>query len=319
VAIMMGLALFTFGFLRMPALGWQHWQVYLSLAVGLLLLLVFIFIEQKSKHPMMPLSLFANLTFSGANLLTFFLYAGLGAGMLFLSLNLVQVQGYDQLQSGLTFLPFTILMIFVARFAGSLADKYGPRLLLTIGPAIAGLGLLLLSFVKQTAGPSAYFTTFFPGILTLGLGMSFTVAPLTATVMGAVSPHFSGTASGVNNALSRISGVFANAIFGALAVLFFSGALQKELTQVPLNPALKQAVMQQAMELGNAKVPASLNGNDKEKVQTFYHNSFITAYQKIMRMAALLGFAGAVAAFVFIRNSVVKKTDNPLQVMDQGK
>jgi len=309
VAIMLGLALFTFGFLRMPALGWLHWQVYLSLGVGLLLLVVFIVIEQKSKHPMMPLSLFANLTFSGANLLTFFLYAGLGAGMLFLSLNLVQVQGYDQLQSGLTFLPFTILMIFVARFAGSLADKYGPRLLLTIGPALAGLGLLLLSFVKQTAGPSAYFTTFFPGILILGLGMSFTVAPLTATVMGAVSPHFSGTASGVNNALSRISGVFANAIFGALAVVLFSGALQKELTQVRLSDPSKQAVMQQAMELGNAKAPASLNGSEKEKVQAFYRESFIAAYGKIMRIAALLGFAGAAVGFALIRNSVVKKTE----------
>ena len=258
---------------------------------------------------MMPLSLFANLTFSGANLLTFFLYAGLGAGMLFLSLNLVQVQGYDQLQSGLTFLPFTILMVFVARFAGSLADKYGPRLLLTIGPALAGLGLLLLSFVKQTAGPSAYFTTFFPGILILGLGMSFTVAPLTATVMGAVSPHFSGTASGVNNALSRISGVFANAIFGALAVVLFSGALQKQLTPVQLSDPLKQAVMQQAMELGNAKAPASLNGSEKEKVQAFYHESFIAAYGKIMRIAALLGFAGAAVGFALIRNSVVKKTE----------
>src|SRR6202012_852363 len=98
----------------------------------------FIYIEKTSKHPMMPLSLFANPTFSGVNLLTFFLYAGLGAGMLFLSLNMVQVQGYSQLQSGLTFLPFTVLMILLARFAGSLADKYGPRLLLIIGPVTAG-------------------------------------------------------------------------------------------------------------------------------------------------------------------------------------
>ncbi|HEU4554489.1 MAG TPA: MFS transporter [Chitinophaga sp.] len=307
ITIMLGLALFTFGFLRMPALGWGHWQVYLSLAAGLLLLIAFVFTERKSRHPMMPLTLFANLTFSGANLLTFFLYAGLGAGMLFLSLNLVQVQGYDQLQSGLTFLPFTVLMVLLARFAGSLADKHGPRLLLTIGPATAGTGLLLLSFIKQTAGPSAYFTTFFPGVMVLGLGMSFTVAPLTATVMGAVSKQFSGTASGVNNALSRISGVFANAVFGALAVLFFTGALQNQLAQARLNEPAKQAVMQQAIELGNAKAPAALSPGDKEKVQAFYHRSFIDAYGKIMRMAALLGFVSALTAFVFIRNSRVRK------------
>jgi hypothetical protein len=180
-------------------------------------------------------------------------------------------------------------------------------LLLTIGPATAGTGLLLLSFIKQTAGPSAYFTTFFPGVMVLGLGMSFTVAPLTATVMGAVSKQFSGTASGVNNALSRISGVFANAVFGALAVLFFTGALQNQLAQARLNELSKQAVMQQAIELGNAKAPAALSAGDKEKVQAFYHRSFIDAYGKIMRMAALLGFASALTAFVFIRNSRVRK------------
>jgi len=124
--------------------------------------------------------------------------------------------------------------------------------------------------------------------------------------MGAVSNHFSGTASGVNNALSRISGVFANAVFGALAVLFFSGALQEELSHAGLGKPAAQAVMQQAAELGNAKAPAQLSAGDKEKVQAFYHNSFINAYGKIMRMAALLAFAGALAAFVFVKNSGVK-------------
>lgn len=309
LTVMLGLAFFTFGFLRMPAVGFSSWQVYLPLALGLLLLIAFVFIEQKSRHPMMPLQLFANRTFSGANLLTFFLYAGLGAGMLFLSLNLVQVQGYSQLQSGLTFLPFTVLMVLLARFAGSLADKFGPRLLLIIGPAVAGCGLLFLSFTGQTNGPSAYFSTFFPGIIILGLGMSFTVAPLTATVMGAVSEHFSGTASGINNALSRIAGVFANAIFGAMAVLFFSALLQREIEMLPLDTRTKQEVMQQAGELGNASVPASLNGQDKEKVLGFYHSSFIDAYAKIMRIAAALGFAGALMSFFFIRNVAIKKSE----------
>lgn len=305
-AIALGLAAITFGFLRIPEKGFNNWEVPSSLGTGVLLLIAFIFIERRSRHPMMPLSLFKNMTFSGANLLTFFLYAGLGAGMLFLSLNFVQVQGYDQLQSGLTFLPFTILMVFVARFAGALADKYGPRLLLTIGPAIAGAGLLMLSFVGQTSGPSAYFTTFFPGIVVFGLGMSFTVAPLTATVMGAVSDHFSGTASGINNALSRIAGVFANAIFGALAVLFFSGSLTQELRELPLNRAGKQEVMRQAGELGNAKAPASLNNADKEKVTQAYHNSFISAYKKIMRISGILGLLGGLMSVIFIRNKAVR-------------
>ncbi|RFM30585.1 MFS transporter [Deminuibacter soli] len=303
IAIASGLALLTFGFLRVPALGWGHWQVYVSITAGVLLIPAFIRIEQKSRHPMMPLHLFRNATFSGANLLTFFLYAGLGAGMLFLSLNLVQVQGYTQLQSGLTFLPFTILMVVLARFAGSLADKHGPKWLLVAGPATAGVGLLLLSFVRQTSGHAAYWHTFFPGIVVFGLGMSFTVAPLTAAVMGAVSDQFSGTASGVNNAMTRISNVFANAIFGALAVLFFSGALQKQLQHTSINGNIQQQIMAQAGSLGDAHVPDAVQ--DKAAVKEYYHQSFIAAYAAILRISAALAWLGALMALLFIKNAVI--------------
>jgi EmrB/QacA subfamily drug resistance transporter len=305
ITIALGLALVTFGFLRMPAVGFGNWQVYMALIAGVLMLIAFVIIEAKSKHPMMPLQLFANATFSGANLLSFFLYAGLGAGMLFLSLNLVQVQGYSQLQSGLTFLPFTIMMVSIARYAGTLADKYGPRLFLICGPAAAGLGLLILSFIKQTAGPSNYWTTFFPGIIVFGLGISFTVAPLTAAVMGSVSDHFSGTASGVNNAVTRIANVFANAIFGALAVLFFAGALQCNIKTIKLNTQQKQEITAQAADLGNAKVPKGTNNN--KAITQAYHESFISAYANIMRISAGLGFLGALMAVGFIRDKAVKK------------
>ena len=304
-AIALGLALVTFGFLRIPALGFNHPQVYISLTIGVVLLGLFVAIENKSRHPMMPLSLFANSTFSGANLLTFFLYAGLGAGMLFLSLNLVQVQGYSQLQSGLTFLPFTITMVIVARFAGTLADKYGPRLFLVGGPAMAALGLFILSFIKQTRGPADYWTTFFPGIIIFGLGMSFTVAPLTAAVMSSVADHFSGTASGVNNALTRIANVFANAIFGALAVLLFSGALQNQLKSVPVSALQKQQIIAQAINLGNAAVPEDIS--NRPVIEKAYHQSFIDAYATIMRISAALALSGALMSFIFIKNNVVKK------------
>ncbi|MFI5162674.1 MAG: MFS transporter [Sphingobacteriales bacterium] len=306
-AIALGLAAITFGFLSIPQVGFFNWETCGSLIIGVLLLIGFIIIEAKSKNPMMPLGLFSNMTFSGVNLLTFFLYAGLGAGMLFMSLNMVQVQGYSQFQSGLTFLPFTLLMIFTSRLFGSLADKYGPRLFLIAGPAIAGAGLFILSFVKQTNGVADYWTTFCPGIFVFGLGMAITVAPLTATVMGSVSDHFSGTASGINNAMTRISGVFANAIFGALAVLFFSGALQKEIKNMPFDAKQKQTVMVQAANLGNANAPATLNAHDKMLVAKAYHNSFIAAYANIMRLSAGLGFLGALMSILFISNKAVKK------------
>jgi MFS family permease len=302
-----GLALLTFGLLRIPAIGFYSSEVLISLAAGLLFLIVFIWLEKRSKHPMMPLNLFSNMTFSGVNLLTFFLYAGLGTGMLFLGLNLVQVQGYSQLQSGLTFLPFTLLMIILARYAGALADKHGPRIFLIAGPAIAGAGLLLLAFVKQTEGPKDYWITFFPGILIFGFGMSITVSPLTAAVMGAVSDRFSGTASGINNAITRISNVFANAIFGTLAVLLFATSLKGQLEKSDLSAIQKQHVMAQANNLGNAKVPEGITDQRKEVIEQEYHESFISAYSYIMFLASGLCFAGALMSVLFIKNHVIIK------------
>ncbi len=250
---------------------------------------------------MMPLGLFSNSTFSGANALSFFLYAGLGAGMLFLSLNLVQVQGYSQLESGLTFLPFTLLMITLSRYAGGLSDRWGPRPLLIAGPAMAGVGLLLLSFVRQTHGHSDYWATFFPGIIVFGLGITFTVAPLTATVMGSVDQRFSGTASGINNAMTRIANVFANAVFGALAVLFFSVALGERMDQGEMSAMEKRAVMAEDVNLGNARVPATVSGRDKPIVAAAYRDAFIAAYARILQISAGLAWCGALMAVLFVK------------------
>ena len=125
---------------------------------------------------------------------------------------------------------------------------------------------------------------------------------------GFCSNHFSGTASGVNNAITRISNVFANAIFGALAVIFFSQALQSGIKNIQLPTQLKQTVIAQAVNLGNAKLPANINDNSKLLIEKSYHESFISAYRKIMQLCAMLAFLGALMSFLFIKNSAVKKT-----------
>jgi len=315
-AIAFGLAAMTFGFLRLPELGFGAFAVWGSLLLGVLLLGLFIFIEARSRQPMMPLFLFENRTFSAVNALTFFLYAGLGAGMLFLSLNLVQAQGYSQLQSGLTFLPFTVLMIGLARWAGSLADKHGARPFLIAGPAAAGVGLLILSFVGQTRGPADYGTSFLPGVLVFGLGMAFTVAPLTTTVMTAVSDEYSGVASGVNNAMTRIANVFANAIFGALAVLLFAGMIRDRIEGWELTPTQRQGALAEAGNLGNAGLSKAVWGEGPDlgpekaaakakamrELPRIYREGFIEVYQDIMRMAAGLAFLGAAMGLLFVRN-----------------
>ncbi|HXS36074.1 MAG TPA: hypothetical protein VN721_05200, partial [Flavipsychrobacter sp.] len=140
-----------------------------------------------------------------------------------------------------------------------------------------------------------------------GLGMSFTVAPLTATVMGSVSANFSGMASGVNNALTRISNVFANAIFGALAGLFFTAALQKQLDKLSFAQNEKETIMMQAVNLGNAKVPATIPVNQRPQIEQYFHESFINAYGRIMLISSALCFIGALMSVLFIKNSAIKK------------
>jgi MFS family permease len=313
VAVAVGLALGTWGCLSIPAAGWKNWPVLAALGGGAVFLAAFIRIEGRSKDPMMPLTLFRNRVFSGVNALTFFLYAGLGAAMLFLSLNMVQIQGYSQLQAGLSFLPFTLLLITLSRHAGAWADRHGPRVLLIVGPVIVGVGMILLSLVGQVHRLSDYWFSFFPGLLVFGLGMSLTVAPLTATVMGSVGTRFSGVASGVNNAMSRVAGVFANAVFGALAVVLFAGIVGRKVDGMGLDARDRKEVIAETSKLGDAKVPEEVRtwtmgreGSVAAEVGAAYHAGFIEVYQVILRIAAGLAFAGALMAALFVKKGRVE-------------
>jgi EmrB/QacA subfamily drug resistance transporter len=328
VTVAMGLALLTFGCLRIPAAGWRDVTVLAPLVGGVVLLAVFVRIERRGSDPMMPLSLFGNRVFSSVNALTFFLYAGLGTTLLFMSLDMVQVQGYSQLQAGLSFLPFTLLMIGLSRPAGAWADRRGPRVLLIVGPLLTGTGTLLMSFVGQVHRLSDYWVSFFPGFMVFGLGMSLTVVPLTSAVMGSVGPRFAGVASGVNNAVSRVAGVFANAVFGALAVVLFTAAVAGRMDGLGLDARDRQLVMAETSKLGDAKVPEEVrrgsmptganemgpaerswlsgaDGGVARQVEEVYKEGFVGVYAIVLRISAGLAFAGALIAVVFVKKGPI--------------
>lgn len=302
----LSLAALTFGFLQMPEIGYRHPVVFTSLAFGLIMLGAFLYAEKKVSDPMVPLTMFKNKTFSGVNLLSFFLYAALGAVMLFLSLNIIQIQGYSQFQAGLTFLPFSAMMILVARRMGSLSDKYGPRRFLIIGPAITGLGMYWLSTIGMTAGPSEYWTTFFPAFLTFAFGMSMTVVPLTTAVMACVDDAKSGIASGINNSVTRISGTFINAILGAFAIYLFTNYVEVDINQLVVAPDQKELIMNEAVQLGEAVAPEVLADQMQEEVNHVYDLGFIKTYQWVGRLSAVLALLSSLIAVFMVEERKVR-------------
>jgi len=249
---------------------------------------------------MMPLRLFRSRTFSGTNLLTLLLYGGLNVALFFLPLNLVQVQGYSKTQAGLAFLPFAILLILMSRWAGALADRVGPRLPLITGSLLAGAGFCWLAFAGLTSGPANYWTTFFPGVILFGIGMGFTVAPLSASVMGSVPEHAVGVASGINNAVSRMAGVLAIAILGALALFLFASLLAAGTQTIDLTQTQQLALQAEAPNLAGASVPAGIPAGDIPAVEMAIRLAFVGAYRWVMLICAGLAWLSAGAAAVMV-------------------
>lgn len=307
--IVLGLAGLTYALITAGDRGLQQSLgsplVLGALVGGLVAIAASIFVETRVKNPLLPLRLFKSQTFSGANLLTFFLYAALNGVTIFLPLNLVQAQGYRESLAGFAFLPFSVMLAALSRWAGGQVERTGPRLLLTVGPLLAGAGLFLLGLPGLTGGPSDYWTTFFPAALVFGVGMGLTVAPLTTTVMSAHEERMAGTASGINNAVSRTAGVLAVAVFGAIMLISFRGNLQSNVQGLNLPASAEQQLMSSAQDLGNTQPPEGLSQEQAVQVSTAIDRSFVDAFQLVTAICAGMAGLSALLGFLLIRNDVV--------------
>jgi EmrB/QacA subfamily drug resistance transporter len=291
--VTLGLAGIVFAFIQAPAHGWLGADVAASLVVGVIGLAAFVSVERHAAAPMVPLGLFANRDFSGANLLTLLLYAALGGGLYYLPLNLIQVQGYGAAAAGAAMLPFIALMFLLSRWSGRIVDRFGARLPLVVGPVTAAAGFVL--FMRPGVGGN-YWLTFFPAVLTLGLGMALTVAPLTTTVMNAVGADQAGVASGVNNAVSRAAGLLAIAIFGIVMARVFDAQLAQALQATALSPAVVEAVLRQRDQLAGIVTPPGLPAATAEELRQAIGSAFVAGFRTVMALCAALALLGAFSA-----------------------
>jgi MFS family permease len=260
-------------------------------------LFAFLYLETRVKSPLVPLSLFRSLDFSGANLLTFFLYAALGIFFFLFPLNLIQVQGYSATATGAAALPLIMLMFLLSRWSGGLISRYGARRPLIIGPAITAAGFLL--FAIPSVGGS-YWRTFFPGFLVLGFGMAVSVAPLTTVVMDAVDQNRAGTASGINNAVARVAGLLSIATLGIVMFGAFSARLDRSLAQFTLSPDAMHFLRANQISLAAMAIPAGLDPAIATAVKASIDQAFVSGFRLVMLICSFLSVASAMAAWRLI-------------------
>jgi EmrB/QacA subfamily drug resistance transporter len=293
----------AYGFIESASLGWENPFVWGSLTLGSVFLIAFLFYEARARVGLVPFELFRSRDFSGANVLTFFLYAALGVFFFLVPLNLIQVQGYSATAAGAASIPLIALIFLLSRWSGELIARYGPRRPLIIGPNIAAAGFLL--FALPSVGGS-YWTTFFPAYVVLGIGMAVSVAPLTTVVLNSVDPDHAGTASGINNAVARVAGLLAVAIVGVVMVTLFSVRFDRNLGDLTVPPGAAQELRSNEVRLAALVVPAQLDAHVALAVRTSIDDAFIFAFRFVMFSCAALSVAGALCTWRWIGISAGK-------------
>jgi len=301
----------AFGLIALPDSGARDVSVVATLAIGIILLLAFVWHEGRARSPMMPLALFRSRTFSGINALTLLLYGALGGAFFLLPFDLIQVHGYSATLAGTVFLPFTIIVGALSRWSGGLLDRVGARLPLVVGPALAAAGFALLAL----AGPATpYWLGFLAPMAVVGFGMALAVAPLTTTVINAVPAHQTGVASGINNAVASVASLLAIAIFLAIALGNFNRALDRSLESSELSSRARETIELAHGQFAAGSSRTNRPDEDLAKADVIIKQALADAIRLSMLLAASLALAGAACAAFTIRSS-----DRPSDRPSEGR
>jgi EmrB/QacA subfamily drug resistance transporter len=289
----------VFALIEQPRLGWSSPGVVVPFVAGVILLVCFAVHESRARDPMLPLTLFRRRNFSAGNIETLSMYAGLSILFFFLTIFLQQIGGYTPLQSGLATLPATVVMFALSKRFGGLADRYGPRLFMGAGPLLAAVGLLSFQRIGVHVD---YLADVLPGILVFSLGLSMTVAPLTAAVLAGVDTDQAGIASAVNNAVARVAGLLGTAAVGAAVAASFVSGLDSNLAGRPLGPPAKAAVAEaKKLALGRPDTTGLLPAQARA-ITAAADEASLDSFHLGMGIAALLVAAGGLAGAIGVRN-----------------
>lgn len=301
-----GLGGIVFGLLEWPRRGMGDPLVMAPLAAGVLSLVLFVVVERRAANPMLPLTLFRSRVFTLTNILTLLLYASLALVLFLVPMNLIEIQHYTATAAGAALLPLSVIMFTLSRWSGGLIARVGGRLPLIVGPTIAACGIALYA-IPGIGG--SYWVTFFPAIVVLGFGMAVTVAPLTTTVMGAVESQHAGVASGVNNAVARVAGLLAIAVFGVILSQTFDARAVVSLDRLDLSQAARRSVDRELSKMAAANVDSirSMSQSQRLAVSRVIAEAFVYAFRVVFIGAAAVALAAAavVAAF-FPRSRAVR-------------
>lgn len=308
VAATLGLAGVVYGLIESTSLGWGDPLVFASLIAGVLCLVGFVRMEARASSPMVPLELFRSRSFSGANLLTLFLYAATGIFFFLFPLNLIQVQGYSTTAAGAAALPLILLLFLLSRWSGGLVARYGAKVPLIFGPLIAAAGFAL--FAATGVGVN-YWRGFFPAFVVLGFGMAISVAPLTTVVMDSAEQDRAGAASGINNAVARVAGVLSIAILGIVMVKLFSSSLDRSLTSELLPPGVLQYLRANEIKLAGLELPPGLDSETSAFIRASIANAFLFGFRAVMLICACLSLASAAIAARMIPARTAAEAETP--------
>ena len=312
-----GLAGLVYALIESSAWGLGSPRVLASLILGVIALSAFVFVERRTKDPMVPPSLFHSRNFAGANLVTLLFYMALTGSLYFLPFLMIQVHGYSAFVAGSVFLPFVAMALLIGRLSERICASFGAKVPLIVASLALAVGLLLFSLPGADHG--SYWISFFPAMIVQGFGMALAITPLTTVALGSVESEHSGLASGVNNAVTRVAGLLAVAVLGVFVYGAFSASLDARLEGMGMSGDIRSAMEAAKADLGAAQAPEGVDARTEARIEGAIDESFVAGFRAVMLASAGLALASALVAALLVRDKRVPSVSgDPIRRLDAG-